>query len=204
MSIVKYQCSRAPDLPKTPQVIFNQHNASDKTTLNIITAYPIYLTFILTVLLYFTATSICKLVRNKVTSQLFHLGQNGCGCKLCIFFFGIVHNHLVEWHETTKFVIALLLYTVYMEQKQRDDSVIIKNFPIQLQIYEDFLCVYTLYTYFTVYFSLSIEIMDHNTYCKLITFNIICRYFLFGVPQTKHKKQINSLTTFFIAAAIII
>lgn len=46
--------------------------------------------------------------------------------------------------------------------------------------------------------------MDHNTYCKLITSNIICRYFLFGVPQTKHKKHINSLTTFFIAAAIII
>lgn len=44
------------------------HNASDKTTLNIITAYPIYLTLILTVLLYFNATSICKLVRNKVTS----------------------------------------------------------------------------------------------------------------------------------------
>lgn len=25
------------------------------------------------------------------------------------FFFGIVHNHFTEWHETTKFVIALLL-----------------------------------------------------------------------------------------------
>lgn len=46
--------------------------------------------------------------------------------------------------------------------------------------------------------------MDHIKYRKLITFNIICRYFIFEASKTKHKKQINSLTTFFIAAAIII